>query len=230
MSVKENQSSIDEIKNSIADTPYEKVSKQEKRPTISQDVSDLDFSSLANNPKIVDEIYAPEWHVYNDYLHHGYRINYKSHKDMLRSVFQLHNETTNIWTHLIGALVFTYIMFHTSAFFDPLYLTFQKFRAQVKNTNWSQFRGAIHFNGFQEVIKDILDGKRIGFYEKLLGIWNEFTDVVQAGWKGENGGKFREVIITILRGYPSVFTSGMVVNQIDGSFFSKIFELVRTYF
>lgn len=35
----------------------------------------------------------------------GYRVPYQSWKYYIYSVFQLHNETVNVWTHLIGACV-----------------------------------------------------------------------------------------------------------------------------
>jgi len=47
-----------------------------------------------------------EWLVYNEGILHGYRINYHSYKELLKSTCQCHNETTNIWTHLLGALLF----------------------------------------------------------------------------------------------------------------------------
>jgi hypothetical protein len=36
----------------------------------------------------------------------GYRINYNDSYAALRSLFTLHNETVNIWSHLLGALLF----------------------------------------------------------------------------------------------------------------------------
>lgn len=47
----------------------------------------------------------------NEFITKGYRIDY-SLKDTLTSLFRLHNETGNIWTHLIGFaffLVLTYV-------------------------------------------------------------------------------------------------------------------------
>ncbi|CAK4069840.1 unnamed protein product [Aphanomyces euteiches] len=41
----------------------------------------------------------------NTYIHHGYRIHY-SMKECLLSLFEMHNETLNVWTHMIGALIF----------------------------------------------------------------------------------------------------------------------------
>ena len=39
----------------------------------------------------------------------GYRQRLE-YKDCLRSIFRLHNETVNIWTHLIGFLIFFTLM------------------------------------------------------------------------------------------------------------------------
>lgn len=40
--------------------------------------------------------------VYNDYIVSGYRINYSTWTLTLKSLFQLHNESVNVWTHLFG--------------------------------------------------------------------------------------------------------------------------------
>lgn len=40
----------------------------------------------------------------NRYIVFGYRFS-KSHSSAVRSIFHLHNETANIWTHLLGALL-----------------------------------------------------------------------------------------------------------------------------
>ncbi len=41
----------------------------------------------------------------NPYIWSGYRTQL-GHFDCLKSVFSFHNETLNIWTHLIGFLIF----------------------------------------------------------------------------------------------------------------------------
>uniref|UniRef100_A0A6B2LCN1 Uncharacterized protein n=1 Tax=Arcella intermedia TaxID=1963864 RepID=A0A6B2LCN1_9EUKA len=48
---------------------------------------------------------APHFLTFNPFILTGYRQNL-SMKDCLRSVFCIHNETGNIWTHLLGALMF----------------------------------------------------------------------------------------------------------------------------
>jgi adiponectin receptor len=49
--------------------------------------------------------------VDNEFIHRGYRIGYnKSIKSILRSLFQFHNESVNVWSHLIGMLFFGTVM------------------------------------------------------------------------------------------------------------------------
>ncbi|ODV82984.1 hypothetical protein CANARDRAFT_30451 [[Candida] arabinofermentans NRRL YB-2248] len=45
----------------------------------------------------------------NKYIIHGYRFN-ATHKSALKSICECHNETANIWTHLLGALLLIYMM------------------------------------------------------------------------------------------------------------------------
>ena len=48
----------------------------------------------------------------NEYIHTGYRLYFNTTQKILKSVFLLHNETVNIWTHLIGTIFFTFILFY----------------------------------------------------------------------------------------------------------------------
>lgn len=45
----------------------------------------------------------------NSYIRSGYRLNYSVH-DCFLSLFQLHNETLNVWTHIIGSIIFVSLM------------------------------------------------------------------------------------------------------------------------
>ncbi|KAG2195893.1 hypothetical protein INT47_002936 [Mucor saturninus] len=44
----------------------------------------------------------------NEYVLSGYRF-YRNTRDCLRSLFKLHNETMNIWSHLLGFFFFSYL-------------------------------------------------------------------------------------------------------------------------
>jgi predicted membrane channel-forming protein YqfA (hemolysin III family) len=59
---------------------------------------------------IEDAEKVDEWLVYNRHIKKGYRINYKCYKTITKSVVQCHNETTNIWSHLLGAIFFTILL------------------------------------------------------------------------------------------------------------------------
>ena len=61
----------------------------------------------------------PKWQTGNKYstISEGYRVNYKSYWELFLSIFEFHNETLNIWTHLLGALFF----FSMAIYFLTLY-------------------------------------------------------------------------------------------------------------
>lgn len=68
-------------------------------------ISAMENGSSEAKPYIgmVDD--APEYHRYNEFIKHGYRINYHTWRSTLWSLFQCHNETINVWTHFSGFLV-----------------------------------------------------------------------------------------------------------------------------
>merc|ERR1711977_617624 len=47
----------------------------------------------------------PEYLIFNKHILSGYRVNFTV-KDSLLSLFTLHNESINIWTHVAGFLLF----------------------------------------------------------------------------------------------------------------------------
>ena len=58
----------------------------------------------------------PSWMQDNHYIHSGYRPPSNSYHGSLVSIFTAHNETVNVWTHLLGAVVaaFTSVVLHTT--------------------------------------------------------------------------------------------------------------------
>jgi adiponectin receptor len=51
----------------------------------------------------------PEWRRGSPFIRYGYRMNIQSLRDVLWSVFHVHNETLNIWTHLFGVAMMVYL-------------------------------------------------------------------------------------------------------------------------
>ena len=71
---------------------------------------------LARQPSQPLRLYKREdsnpWITY-EHISSGYRQQLTFY-DALRSIFQLHNETWNVWTHLLGFLLFLYFLPYTS--------------------------------------------------------------------------------------------------------------------
>ena len=67
---------------------------------------DTPFLDINNYLGIED---IPDWYKDNEYILTKYRNTDRNYLYYLKSIFKLHNETFNIWTHLLGALVFLYI-------------------------------------------------------------------------------------------------------------------------
>ena len=49
------------------------------------------------------------------YILTGYRIGYTTFKDWFQSIFVIHNETVNIWTHLFGVVLYSLLTYYTYA-------------------------------------------------------------------------------------------------------------------
>lgn len=59
---------------------------------------------------------APDWMIDNIYLRTGYRKNFHSFEMTLKSILMKHNELLNIWTHLIGSLIFISMFMYLAKF------------------------------------------------------------------------------------------------------------------
>lgn len=73
----------------------------------------------------------PAWLRDNEFLHHGHRPELPSISACIKSSFRLHTETVNIWTHLVGALLFVAIAIYTfslpkteGSFYEKLIIAF----------------------------------------------------------------------------------------------------------
>jgi len=48
----------------------------------------------------------------NEYILKGYRVNHTTVSRILRSLFMWHNETCNVWTHLLGSVFFLFLILY----------------------------------------------------------------------------------------------------------------------
>ena len=63
---------------------------------------------------------APAFVIDNRHIFGGYRINYDTPRKIFRTLFMMHNESVNIWTHLFAAVavlaVIAYAMMHINPY------------------------------------------------------------------------------------------------------------------
>ncbi|XP_041465191.1 adiponectin receptor protein 1-like [Lytechinus variegatus] len=59
--------------------------------------------------KVTHHNFLPDWLKDNDYLHYHHRPPLPSFRTCFKSIFRIHTETGNIWTHLLGCIAFIII-------------------------------------------------------------------------------------------------------------------------
>ena len=59
---------------------------------------------------------APDFLRDNEYIKHGYRIGFDNSQKVFNSLFILHNESVNIWSHLLGVLMVVVFICYTTVY------------------------------------------------------------------------------------------------------------------
>jgi predicted membrane channel-forming protein YqfA (hemolysin III family) len=67
----------------------------------------------AFNAFIGSSSHLPHHLVDNEFITGGYRINHSSFRSVIISLFKFHNESVNVWSHLLGMLFFTSMIVYT---------------------------------------------------------------------------------------------------------------------
>lgn len=65
------------------------------------------------------DVGSDKWMVTNHNIFTGYRIGYNTHAKAAGSLFEWHNETTNVWSHLLCGLLFVYLIFYVYLYMSP---------------------------------------------------------------------------------------------------------------
>ena len=105
--------------------------KDTQKPKESSDSKDNINSKYEGKTGIILGTYndLPDYYKDNEYIRKGYLLYCDSIFKALKSLFHLHNESVNIWSHLLGAIFFFCLILYTAIFIT-------NFRAQyfeVKN-------------------------------------------------------------------------------------------------
>ena len=81
---------------------------------------------------------VPAYCKQNEYIKKGYRLNCDSISKSLKSLFILHNESVNIWSHLIGAILFVLLIFYTIYYitnYATQLMTLKKYIIDIEKTS-----------------------------------------------------------------------------------------------
>jgi hypothetical protein len=83
-------------------------------------LSDAEKTKKINTePFIGTKDQAEPWMVQNKNIKNGYRINFNDGWKCFKSLFMIHNETGNVWSHLLGALIFVWFGIYVTLFMQP---------------------------------------------------------------------------------------------------------------
>ena len=78
---------------------------------------------VPKTPFIGNQDQAPSYLRFNPYIMRGYRINYNSWFTSTTTLFKAHNETTNVLSHLAGAIIYIYMIYYIIFNLQPPSLT-----------------------------------------------------------------------------------------------------------
>ena len=76
---------------------------------------------------------APKYIQDNEYIKRGYLLNCNTFKKTLRSLLMLHNESVNVWSHLIGAIFFFFLIWYTTIFITNLQTQISNIRSDASS-------------------------------------------------------------------------------------------------
>ena len=92
------------------------------------------------------------WLVYNHNIHKGYRINYHTYKVLFKSLGQCHNETTNIWSHLLGVFCFAFLLIYFAVYYKPFDLNI---KLEEKAVRFGEREGLVFTPIFDKTVSQI---------------------------------------------------------------------------
>lgn len=147
----------------------------------------------------IDQI-VHEYHADNEYILKGYRVHYITVPRILRSLFRLHNETFNIWSHLIGCLISFLCLIITFATLTSYRLIYEQDIAKViegkeeySDKDISQIKESFHLlsqynydylNNNSEYNRSSLEDQRASYikhelYKELFDDYSNVYSVIQ---------------------------------------------------
>ena len=94
----------------------------------------------------------------NEAITHGYRINFNTPKKIFKTMFTLHNESVNIWTHFVPALILIVSLTYLLMCVGPTSI-YEEFQAgkKVLNEGINSYSQALNEIGVVIKMKEITE-------------------------------------------------------------------------
>ena len=93
----------------------EKANKEEENNENSENNEKIDYNYEKQLKLSIGSFQeAPKFIQDNEYIKNGYILYCNTYKKTFLSLFICHNETVNIWSHLLGAFYFIFLIWYTS--------------------------------------------------------------------------------------------------------------------
>eukprot|EP00826_Nyctotherus_ovalis_P013034 TRINITY_DN1348_c0_g1_i14.p2 TRINITY_DN1348_c0_g1~~TRINITY_DN1348_c0_g1_i14.p2 ORF type:complete len:134 (-),score=41.30 TRINITY_DN1348_c0_g1_i14:1058-1459(-) len=73
----------------------------------------------------------------NEYIKRGYRINFNTARRIFKSLFMIHNESMNIWSHLAGVVLFIIFIAYIAICITPKISPLEFVHQLQDKFNWS---------------------------------------------------------------------------------------------
>lgn len=161
----------------------------EKPPNPAKAVVDT-TAQAASKAKTVLWSDLPKWMHDNHYIHSGYRPQSNSYYTSATSIGSLHNETVNIWTHLIGAVA---AGISAVALFYAITPRFELATTQDVMVFSCFFLGAVTCLGMSATYHTISNhseavakfGNRLDYMGIIFLIWGSFIPSIYYGFSVE---------------------------------------------
>lgn len=130
------------------------------------------LESLKEDKKIpkIDDIEAiPNWAKKNAniYLKTGYRINFHSFKLSVKSLFMRHNELLNVWTHLIGAIMFIGLLIFLAFHIESAKSIYNNVKTDISNIK-------PFFNNLKKTTKNQISDQYTNIVKKDFSNYKEY--------------------------------------------------------
>lgn len=136
--------------------------------------------------------HIPPWMQDNHYIQRGYRPQSNSYQKSAHSITYLHNESVNIWTHLIGATLAAITAITMYSVIQPRFKMATRDDAMVFSCF---FLGCIACLGMSATYHTLLNhsdavarfGQRLDHIGIVILIWGSFVPSIYYGFSGEPG-------------------------------------------